>query len=134
MLEFAAIEQGAILQNLRLMTEALGRGGFAHFAAYPGIWCEVLGFRMASLPFSRTIGTGAFRDGGAATAWREPARVQAGIPPYSDRNVAAAVAVCEYAHRRYGRIPPGTGPFRTLLAFQAHRLDAEFYGAFYADR
>ncbi|MEX2080451.1 MAG: hypothetical protein WEC33_02455, partial [Dehalococcoidia bacterium] len=33
--EFAAIEQGAILQNLGLMTQALGLGGFAHFAHHP---------------------------------------------------------------------------------------------------
>jgi hypothetical protein len=79
-------------------------------------------------------GAGAFRDGGAATAWREPARVQAGIPAYSDRNVAAAVAVCEYAYRRYGRVPRGPRPFRSVLAFQAHRLDPAFYGAFYAGR
>jgi hypothetical protein len=78
--------------------------------------------------------TGVFRDGGGATAWRDPARVQAGIPAYSDRNVAAAVAVCEYAYRRYGRVPPGTGPCRTVLAFQAHRLDPEFYETFYAEQ
>lgn len=33
--EFAAIEQGGMLQNLALMTQALGLGGFPHFAAYP---------------------------------------------------------------------------------------------------
>lgn len=56
--EFAAIEQGAMLQNLGLMTQALGLGGFPHFAAHPFIWFQTLGFRMHDLSFSRTIGAG----------------------------------------------------------------------------
>jgi hypothetical protein len=56
--EFAAVEQGEILQNLALMTEALGLGGFPHFAAHPFIWFQALGFRMQNIPFSRTIGAG----------------------------------------------------------------------------
>ena len=44
--EFAATEQGGILQNLALMTQALGLGGFPHFAAHPFSWFETLGFRM----------------------------------------------------------------------------------------
>lgn len=56
--EFAAIEQGAMLQNLGLMTQALGLGGFPHFAAHPFAWYQELGFRMNDLRFSRTIGAG----------------------------------------------------------------------------
>jgi hypothetical protein len=56
--EFAAIEQGGMLQNLGLMGEALGLGGFSHFAAHPFAWFEALGFRMQDIPFSRTIGAG----------------------------------------------------------------------------
>ena len=40
------------------MTEALGLGGFPHFAAHPFIWFQALGFRMQEIPFSRTIGVG----------------------------------------------------------------------------
>jgi hypothetical protein len=54
--EFVAIEQGAMLQNLGLMAQALGLGGFPHFAAHPFIWFQTLGFRMQEPPFSRTIG------------------------------------------------------------------------------
>jgi hypothetical protein len=54
--EFTALEQGAVLQNLSLMSEALGLGGFAHFAAHPYIWFQTLGFKMQTLPFSRTTG------------------------------------------------------------------------------
>ena len=56
--EFIAIEQGGMLQNLGLMTQALGLGGFPHFAAHPFIWLQALGFRMQEIPFSRTIGAG----------------------------------------------------------------------------
>ena len=56
MLEFAAVEQGGIVQNLGLMAQALGLGGFAHFAAHPWIWERELGFSMVDLPTSRVMG------------------------------------------------------------------------------
>lgn len=187
--EFAAIEQGGMLQNLGLMAEALGLGGFPHFAAHPFGWTQALGFRMENIPFSRTIGAGwlmasllkalkkdqpvptavgleyagatlikpfcppyyrsmeaavlayvdykyaqgrgTFRDGGAHTAWRDGAAVQADIPRYSDQTIAATIAYCDYIYQRYGRFPAQTGPFRTVLAYQAHHLDQEFYSTFY---
>src|SRR4029077_4480937 len=55
-LECAAVEQGGIVQNLGLMTQALGLGGFAHFAAHPWIWERELGFRTVDLPTSRVLG------------------------------------------------------------------------------
>jgi hypothetical protein len=58
--EFVAIEQGAILQNLGLMTQAMGLGGFAHFAHHPWAWAEALGFdtksRGSRIRFSKTAG------------------------------------------------------------------------------
>ena len=183
--EFIAIEQGAMLQNLGLMTEALGLSGFPHFAAHPFIWLLALGFRMVELPFSRLAGAaegaagpaaepgvptavglerdgevlikpfcppyyrtmeeavlafvdykyapgrGTFRDGGAATAWRDGRQIQAEIPRYSDRAIAATIAYCDYVHGRYGRFPAQSGPFRTVLAHQAHRPDPDFYDRFY---
>ena len=187
--EFIAIEQGGMLQNLGLMTQALGLGGFPHFAAHPFIWFQTLGFRMQEIPFSRTIGAGpltkrvmralgkdlpvptavglerngevlikpfcppyygsmeeavlafvdykyeqgkgTFRDGGAATGWQDGAQVQAGIPRYSDDAIAATIAYCEYVYERYGRFPANSGPFRTVLAYQAHHLDSDFYDRFY---
>lgn len=187
--EFAALEQGGMLQNLGLMTQALGLGGFPHFAAHPFIWMQTLGFQMQAIPFSRTIGAGpvtkallkllrrdapvltavglehngdvlikpfcppyyrtmeaavlafvdykyaegrgTFRDGGTATAWRDGSMVQAGIPRYSDQAIAATIAYCEYIYQRYGRFPANSGPFRTVLAYQAHHLDLDFYDTFY---
>jgi hypothetical protein len=71
------------------------------------------------------------RDGGAASAWRDGSKVQAGIPLYSDRAIEATIAYCDYVYRRYGRFPANSGPFRTLLAYQAHHLDRDFYERFY---
>lgn len=187
--EFAAIEQGAMLQNLGLMAEALGLGGFAHFAAHPFGWLEALGFRMAPLPFSQIAGMGALmrrvvrwmgrdvpvptalgleregtvllkpfcppyypnmaaavrafvaykfdaeqgtlRGGRPGHAWRDGASVPGAIPEYSERSIEATIAFCEYVYGRYGRIPASSGPFRTVLAYQAHRLDPHFYERYY---
>jgi len=187
--EFAAIEQGGMLQNLGLMTQALGLGGFPHFAAHPYIWFETLGFRMENVPFSRTIGAGAvkkaalralgkdlpipaavglerngeailkpycppyyrnmkeavlafvdykfaagrgtLRDASAASGWLEGGKIRAAIPRYSDRAIDATIACCEYIYGRYGRFPSNSGPFRSILAYQAHRLDPDFYARFY---
>jgi hypothetical protein len=182
LLEFTAIEQGGVLQNLGLMTQALGLGGFPHFAAHPFIWFQALGFRMEPMPFSRAVGlgpgtegemqipspvglekdgevlirpycppyyrsmeeavlafveykcgqgSGTFRDSAAAGAWQDGTGVQAGIPGFSDQAIAATIAYCEYIYGRYGRFPGSTGPFRTVLAHQAHHLDLEFYDRFY---
>jgi hypothetical protein len=45
--------------------------------------------------------------------------------------VEATIAYCEYIYKRYGRFPAASGPFRTLIAFQAHHLDLDFYQRFY---
>ena len=187
--EFAAIEGGGMLQNLALMSEALGLGGFPHFAAHPFVWFQALGFRMRDVPLSRTLGAGpvtrrlmkalnkdlpvptavglerdgevlikpfcppyyrdmeeavlafvdykyahgrgTLRDGGGASGWRDGAGVQAGIPPPSDGAISATIAYCGYIHERYGRFPANSGPFRTVLAHQAHHLDPDFYDRFY---
>lgn len=187
--EFTALEQGAVLQNLALMAEALGLSGFAHFAAYPYIWMQTLGFRMEQIPLSRTIGAGlllrlllqafkrddpvptaiglerdgetlikpfcppyyptmrdavlafvdykfgagrgTFRDGGSATAWLDGAAIQSQVPPPSQQAIDATIAYCEYVYHRYGRFPTSSGPFRTVLAYQAQHVDADFYDRFY---
>lgn len=55
-LEAVAIEQGMMIQNIGLMAQALGLGGFANFAPHPSSWFEALGFRMGSMPASRFLG------------------------------------------------------------------------------
>lgn len=56
--DFVNLEMGMVLQNLGLMTQALGLGGFPHFANHDFAWFESLGFTMRSLPASRYLGTG----------------------------------------------------------------------------
>jgi len=187
--ELAAVEQGAVVQNLGLMSQALGLGGFPHFAAHPFGWTKALGFRMEEPRFSQVIaanpvvklvlratgkdislptavglekdgevlirpycppyyrsmreavlafldtkfgaGDGSFRDGGDGTAWIDGKTVQARIPEYPDSAVQATIDYCQYVHRRYERFPAACGPFRTVLAYQAHRLDPDFYKQFY---
>jgi hypothetical protein len=56
--EFVTAEQGMMLQNLGLMAEALGLGGFPNFANHEFAWFQALGFRMQEMPASRYIGAG----------------------------------------------------------------------------
>jgi len=56
LLESMATEQGMVLQNLALMTEALGLGGFPNFARHEYSWFQALGFRMQSTAASRYAG------------------------------------------------------------------------------
>jgi hypothetical protein len=88
---------------------------------------------MAFVDYKFATGVGTMRDGGAATAWRDGKAVQTGIPRPSDEAVAATVAYCEYIFDRYGRFPAHLGPFRTVLGYQAHHLDIDFYNRFYQD-
>jgi hypothetical protein len=88
---------------------------------------------IAFLDYKYAEGSGTFRDGGAVTGWRDGATIQAGIPAYSPKAIEATIAYCRYVYERYGRFPVSGGPFRTVLAFQAHRLDPDFYARFYRE-
>ena len=54
--ESVAVEQGMLLQNLGLMAQAMGLGGFSNYARHEYSWFEALGFRMGQLPGSRYVG------------------------------------------------------------------------------
>ena len=54
--EFVTIEQGMVMQNLGLMTQAMGLGGFPHWAAHPFGWLEALGFDMQQISASKYLG------------------------------------------------------------------------------
>jgi hypothetical protein len=56
--EFVTIEQGMMLQNLGLMAQALGLGGFPNFANHDFGWFQALGFRLQQMPASRYVGAG----------------------------------------------------------------------------
>jgi len=57
LLESMATEHGMVLQNLALMAEALGLGGFPNFARHEYSWFQAAGFRMGSMRASRYAGT-----------------------------------------------------------------------------
>jgi hypothetical protein len=56
LLESMATEHGMVLQNLALMSEALGLGGFPNFARHDYSWFKAAGFRMQSMAASRYAG------------------------------------------------------------------------------
>lgn len=58
--DFVNLEMGMMLQNLGLMTQALGLGGFPHFANHDFAWFETLGFHCEQLPASRYLAAGPF--------------------------------------------------------------------------
>lgn len=189
LLELTAVEQGLMLQNLELATEALGLGGFPHYGAQKWSWFEALGFTMKDFKLSELIGRGSlgttlmnmvgknpviphpmglevdgevtvkpycppwyssmeeavyafvdakyaegkgvYRDGSDASALKDPSAIGSGVDEYSQANIDAVVAYCEYVHRTYGRFFGNFGPLRSLMAYQVHHLDTEFYDRFY---
>ncbi|HEV8490228.1 MAG TPA: hypothetical protein VGQ58_10620 [Candidatus Limnocylindrales bacterium] len=189
LLEILGFEQGLMIQNIALATEALGLGGFPHYAAHRFAWPKALGFETRDRTFAQLLHKGplgtllmrllkknvvipqavglehdrkpilrpfappyyptmdeavrAFVEGkfaagfgifrGAPTAWRDPATIQAAIPEYSEANTQAVIAYCNYVMDHYGQFPANYGPFRTLMAFQAHHIDMQFYDRFYKD-
>lgn len=56
--EFITVEQGMMLQNLGLMSQALGLGGFPNFANHEFGWFQALGFKLQEMPASRYLGAG----------------------------------------------------------------------------
>jgi hypothetical protein len=56
--EFVTVEQGMMLQNLGLMAEALGLGGFPNFANHEFGWLQALDFRLERMCASRYLGAG----------------------------------------------------------------------------
>jgi hypothetical protein len=59
--EFMVAEQAFIGHNMMLAEQAMGLGGWSHFAtARDASWFEAFNFRMGVQPLSRTIGSGLF--------------------------------------------------------------------------
>ncbi len=70
--EFVTIEQGMMLQNLGLMAQALGLGGFPNFANHEFGWFQALGFRMEQMPASRYLGASPLVSLGMKLLRRDP--------------------------------------------------------------
>jgi hypothetical protein len=54
--EVVTIEQGMMLQNLGLMAQALGLGGFPNFAEHESGWFQAAGFRLDEMAAGRYLG------------------------------------------------------------------------------
>jgi hypothetical protein len=120
--EFVTIEQGMVMQNVQLMAQALGLGGFPHWAAHPFGWLRALGFRMAEMPASRYLGMGPVL--GALARWTGkdgPFPYALGLekdgvplltsygPPWYPSMAAAVNAIVEYKFGPRGIFREGTG-------------------------
>jgi hypothetical protein len=134
LLEFAAVEQGGIVQNLGLMTQALGLGGFAHFAAHPWIWERELGFEMVQVPDTRILGMNLLLRLGARLLGREiqvptpvglerdeEILIRPYCPPYYPTMRDAVLAFVESKYGREGifRSAASTGAWRDPEAVRA---------------
>jgi hypothetical protein len=72
LLESMATEHGMVLQNLALMADALGLGGFPNFARHEYSWFQAAGFRMGSMPASRYAGITRFLSAVAGLFVKDP--------------------------------------------------------------
>jgi hypothetical protein len=58
LLELCSIEQGLMIQNIALATEALGLGGFPHYGAHRFGWPQAFGFEMRGRTFAEMLHKG----------------------------------------------------------------------------
>lgn len=56
--QLGAVEVGGALQNMRLMAQALGLGGFPHYAGTAGSWSDVLKMDVEMVPSAKMAGYG----------------------------------------------------------------------------
>lgn len=96
--------------------------------AYPSMEAAVRAFVASKFDPQ----TGVFRDP-KANAWKDPATIHGAIPEYSEANVEAVIAYCEYVMKHYGQFPGNYAPLRTVMAYQAHHIDTDFYDRFYRE-
>jgi hypothetical protein len=120
--EFVTVEQGMMLQNLGLMAQALGLGGFPNFANHEFGWFQALGFRMGQMPASQYLGAGKVVSLGMKVLQRDPpvpypiglerdgaVLLKPFCPPYYASMTAAVHAVVDAKFGANGifRNPPG---------------------------
>ncbi|MBI3415696.1 MAG: hypothetical protein HY043_10340 [Verrucomicrobia bacterium] len=111
--EFVALEQGMMMQNLGLMAQALGLGGFPNFANHEFGWFQALGFRMGEMRASRYLGANRLVALGMKLLGRDPVvpyplglesegrvLLKAHCPPYFASMTDAVRAVVE---KKFGR-------------------------------
>ena len=55
------------------------------------------------------------------------------IVPHDEQAIEATIRFCEYVYQTYGRFPAHADAFKTVVAFQAHHIDLDFYDKFYPE-
>lgn len=131
LLESMATEHGMVLQNLALMTEALGLGGFPNFARHENSWFHALGFRMGEMPASRYLGANCLLSWALGFIGRDPAityplglerngtvLLRPFCPPYYESMKAAVLAFVE---TKFGK----AGTYREGMSQSAWRNPAQ---------
>ena len=116
------VEHGMMLQNLGLMAQAMGIGGFPNFAGHEFAWFEALGFRMREMTTMQYLGAGRVLRTLAGALGKDPKlQFPVGLerdgnvllkpycPPYYPSMEAAVRAVVEH---KFG----ASGVFRGALA------------------
>lgn len=186
LMQVIGVEMGARIQNIQLMSTALGLGSRPHYAGNPLVWGAILGFEQQMVPTSTKVGAdpfmrfllkltkkdtplpsnvgykkdgkwvlksyspevhgsvraavtafvndrfgngGAFDpDSGEDSAYKNPDEVLKRIPPYTERQIEAVIALNEYLYERYGTYPIGDGFLPVIhTAIEAGVLDSDFY-------
>lgn len=132
--EFVTVEQGMMLQNLGLMAQALGLGGFPNFANHEFAWFQALDFRMAQMPASRYLGAGPLARLAMKILKRDPAvpyplglerggqvLLKPFCPPYypSMRDAVRAVVEMKFGAAGLFRKPTPGGPWAKQADFLA---------------
>jgi len=129
--EVVTIEQGMMFQNLGLMAQAMGLGGFPNFAEHESSWFQAIGFRMGAMSASRYLGANRLVGSLMRLAGRDVAccyplalehdgsiLLKPYCPPYYPSMTAAVRAVVET------KVGP-TGVFRHGIEQSAWRTPAE---------
>ncbi len=113
------------------VVERLRRGGKDLFKAYcPPCFPNMREAVMAVV--EQQFGeNGTYRRSNSLGSWKSPKSVLGKAEPPSKQAIEATIAYCEYIYSRYGRFPCYPMPFKTLLGFQAGRVESSFYEEYY---
>jgi hypothetical protein len=146
--EFMLAEQAFMVHNLSLMEQAMGLGGWTHFATATDVgWLEALGFRLGSQRLSQIMNAGWFkrlllkllgRDRSIpyplGLTLGEAELVKPFCPPYYPSMAAAVRAFLEFKEKHWFHAPlgesyPGTWKDPDQVQGKIARFSEECIGA-----
>jgi len=135
-LELCGFEQGLMIQNIALATEALGLGGFPHYGAHRFGWTRAFGFEMRERTFAEILhkgflGTFLMRLLGKNVAIPQAVALARDGRPLFKPYAPPFYPTMEEAVRAFvaHKFAPGTGIFRDAPAPSAWRDPAAIQAA-----